>query len=192
MASITWASSTTSSNPPQEFSDVFSLTGTATFAAQLTAHALGGDVNLIGTLNLQASPDGISYVTVASNSVNIPAPLTHTYSFGPVATGLYQYARIDWEVEAGPHNDGFFDTGTWTVTIAVQQMELLGGAPWWIEGPAPIPPLHTLNFIMRGYVTALPGYVYWHVTNRADPDGLFSGYSPVPSDIVIETIYETP
>jgi hypothetical protein len=112
---------------------VFSLAGTSTFTATVKAHALGSDVNLIGSLNLQASTDGVSYTTVGTFSVNLPEPLTHTYDFSVISTGSYQYARIDWEVEAGSHDDGFFDTGSWTTTVSQQYMEQLGGAPWWFE-----------------------------------------------------------
>lgn len=92
MSSITWSGSGTSTNPPQTNSDAFSIGGTLTYGATLTVTGTGG---IIGTLNLQASLDGVTYVTTASVSVSVSSGST-AYSLSSQTTGLYLWARLNW------------------------------------------------------------------------------------------------
>lgn len=115
-ANITWASSTTSSNPPQTNSDTLSLFGYGNVTAAFTANAIGIDVNLHGTANLQLSPDGSTWTTLGSETFNLPEPDSGNVSIGPVSIGSsYLYARINW-APAASGNHGDFSAGTWTLT----------------------------------------------------------------------------
>ena len=120
MNTILWAASPTSSNPPPTFSDVFSLSGTSTFSAQLTSHGTTGGLGngISGNVQMYASTNGISYSAVGSPASVIAGPSsTRVATMSSVSTGSYSFAKIHFA--PGVYDTGFFDTGTWSTTALV-------------------------------------------------------------------------
>lgn len=116
MPNLTWSSSTTSANPPAVESDAISLVGQADVQVSFHAHgtAGGGGMGINGTAHIMASPDGVTYSNLASVSVLAGIGATQNRNIGPVATLGNLFARLEWDFVT--YNNGFFDTGIWTLT----------------------------------------------------------------------------
>lgn len=116
LAPITWASSTTSANPPQLDSDVISIAGTQYFAAVVETFGFGM-YGIGGYANVQASPDGSTWTTVGTVGTGSTNSVPTTASSGVIPTGSYLYARIDRPLQA--FNNGYCFNSFWnSATLA--------------------------------------------------------------------------
>lgn len=118
MSAITWASSGTSSNPPQTSSDVISLAGQGTVGASFTAHGTAGGAGngISGTMHLEAS-SGSGYTVLASVSVLALPTGSQARTIAAQAVGSYTLAKLVWAPSA--YDNGYFDTGLWAFTQVI-------------------------------------------------------------------------
>lgn len=107
MSNITWASSTTSTNPPQALSDAFSLSGFGSFTAQVNVVDRGPMDFYVG---VYGSTDGINYALIGSEQNVIE---NATLNFGPITVGAYVDVKIHNRYVLG-YSSGYFQTSTWT------------------------------------------------------------------------------
>lgn len=103
VATVTAATDVTSS--------AFDLGDLTTFAVMVNFS--GSDV--VGTLTLQSSNDGSTWVTVASSSQAVTASGDHIWN---VSSAGYRYVRTFWDYTSG--------TGNITVTLVAKEIRVVG------------------------------------------------------------------
>lgn len=76
----------------------------------------GGAGDLVGTLTLEASNDGSSFVTVPSSSQSVTNSADHVWS---VTGAGYRYVRVFWDYTSGTGNIAAYFVG--------KEMRIVGG-----------------------------------------------------------------